>query len=302
MKLLLIFGILCVLCVLFPVVRCIMLNPHFASYYGAKDLYHYIKYKLKNNSPVGQLISYTGLFGMGKTLSMVHDTIKWYDTYNGKQWFDIKKGKWVTNQCVILSNVDINRPYIKLESLQQIVDYAHKFYDEAKENDCHYLIMALIDEASVMLNSRSFKTNFDPLFLNTLLTSRHYNMSILTTSQRFSLQDALLRQVTQQVFDCQKIWRCQVMRLYDAYELENCTNPLLIKPMKTRVWFVRDKDYNNYNTLECVKNLEHAFVSGDMISEDEILRLQQSSIDTDNENIMHYSKKASKRKHFKKGR
>lgn len=305
MKFILIIGGITVLCALFPFVRCIVFNPHYSSYYGVTDLYHYIKYKLSNNSNYGELVGYTGLFGKGKTLSMVHDVVHFYHRYNGKKFFDVKRGKWVTNCVVVLSNVDISIPYIKLNSLQQIVDNMHHFYALMCENDCdiNYMTYICLDEASTQLNSRNFKTNFNALFLNTLLTCRHYNcVRFAYSTQRFSHVDALMRQVTQAVYDCDKIWRVQIMRKYDAYELENCTNPLLIKPLSVRVWFVRNKDYDNYNTLACVDNLIHDFENGDMYSETEILQLLQPISEQNPDNVTHYSKKASKRKKFAKKR
>lgn len=121
------------------------------------------------------------------------------------------------------------------------------------------------------MNSRSFKTNIDPLFLNALLTSRHALVhGFFLTSQRFEHMDALLRQVTTYVIECKKIWRIQKNDYYDAYQREHSSRPEDLKPVERTGWFVTDKDYNTYDTLQVVENLAHACHDGDMISEKEI--------------------------------
>ena len=127
------------------------------------------------------------------------------------------------------------------------------------------------------MNSRNFKTNIDPLFLNTILTCRHYYISLYYTAQRFGHVDALLRQVTSYVIDCDKLWRFQRLKLFDAWDLENATSTKLVTPMSRRCWFVRNRDYNAYDTLACVGNLKKSMKAGDMMSEDEILKLQQNT-------------------------
>lgn len=47
--------------------------------------------------------------------------------------------------------------------------------------------------------------------------------------------------------------------------------------MSCRCWFVRDRDYNAYDTLACVGNLKKSMKAGDMMTEDEILKLQQNT-------------------------
>ena len=61
---------------------------------------------------------------------------------------------------------------------------------------------------------------------------------------------------------------------YDAYELENATNPTMITPILKFGWFIRNRDYEAYDTLACVGNLKKSVESGDMLTEEEILALQ----------------------------
>ena len=61
---------------------------------------------------------------------------------------------------------------------------------------------------------------------------------------------------------------------YDAWDMENATNALLIKPIGRGGFFVSNRDYNAYDTLATVQNLKKKFDEGDMLTEAEILALQ----------------------------
>lgn len=289
--------VFCILFIAFPVVRCIVCNPHWTIGFGILDLYHYFKYKQWHNATCGELVCYTGLFGRGKTLSAVHTVVSRYKQYNDLVVWDKFRSKFVKQRIMILSNVElVGIPYKKFESLQQLVELSHKVKDLDEEYNTLTYIYVLGDEFSVQLNSRSFKTNISPTFLNTLLTCRHYHISLFYTAQRFNQVDALLRQVTQTVVECHKTWRFQLQSFYDGYELENCVNPLLVTPLLRKCWFVKNKDYGYYDTLACVSNLEKSQLSGDMFSDKEILELQTAQpIDS----VVGYSKKAKKRRPFK---
>ncbi len=253
-------------------IRTIILNPGKTLFYVPKDLFNYIRYKLYNKMETGKLICYTALFGGGKTLSCVHYITRLYERYNNKKIYDVHKKKWVTQKVHIISNVDLNIPYEKFTSLQQVVDVAQNY--KAIDEKANTLTCTIVfgDEFSVQMNSRSFKTNIDPIFLNALLTCRHHNIMLVYNAQRFQHVDKLLRGVTTYVVECKKIWRIVIQKTYDAWVLENCTDPTVIKPTASRGWFIRDKDFNAYDTLACVGNLIHAVKEGDMISEEEILQ------------------------------
>ena len=149
-------------------VRTILLNPFKTLYYLPIDIFHYFKYRLFNEMQTGKLICYTALFGGGKTLSCVHYVNHLYDKYNDKLIYDASRKKWVKQKVHIISNVDINRPYEKFTSLSQVVRAAEKFKDLDEENGTRTCTIVFGDEFSVQMNSRRFKTNIDPLFLNTL--------------------------------------------------------------------------------------------------------------------------------------
>ena len=254
--------------------RLIFEKPLLSIFYSCKDLFSFFVHHGWNNLSTGQIIAYIGLFGQGKTLSAVHHVVRLYNRYDGLKVYDKFRNKWVSQRVHVISNVALNIPYENFISLSQIVQAADRFHDYDLENDTLTCIICLGDEFSVQMNSRNFKSNIDATFLNTLLTCRHYHISLIYTAQRFSHVDALLRQVTSYVYDCHKYWRFMTHSKFDAWSLENCSNPESFKPISRFGWFVRNIDYDQYDTLACVGNLARSCAEGDMLSEDEILANQ----------------------------
>ncbi len=288
---LLLAGVFLVIMIVYPTVRCAALHPISLTIYGAKDVWHYIRHHEANFCGTGELVAYTGLFGKGKTLSAVHRVVSTYHAYNGKKVWCPRRKKVVTQRVHVISNVSLDIPYEEFISLEQIVLDAERKQAYDDEHNTLTVTLVLGDEFSVQMNSRNFKTNIDPLFLNTILTCRHYYISLYYTAQRFGHVDALLRQVTSYVVECDKLWRFQRLKLFDAWEMENATSSQLLQPFKKDCWFVRDKDYNAYNTLACVGNLKKSMAAGDMMSEDEILKLQQNTQDTNMDGVAHPSRR-----------
>lgn len=258
--------------------KLIIQHPIAFTHYAARDSYNYIKHKQKNECKTGELVAYVGLFGKGKTLSAVHKVCSAYHRYDGKPVWSSDRQDFVTQRVHIISNVHLTQvPYEDFISLEQIVLAAERFRKVDIENGTHTVILVLGDEFSVQLNSRNFKANINATFLNTLLTCRHYHLSIYYTAQRFAHVDALLRQVTSYVVSCDKLWRFQRQNIYDAWEMENATTPSLIKPIGRGGFFVFNTDYSAYDTLACVGNLKKSFEDGDMMQESEILELQRNN-------------------------
>ena len=280
----LIFSI--IILALFPKIRCAVCHPVGVILYGIKDLYFYVRHNLKNLYRTGELVAYVGLFGKGKTLSAVHKVVSAYKKYDGKTVWCSRRHKLVTQRIKVISNVALSIPYEDFVSLEQVVLDAERKADYDDANNTLTITLVLGDEFSVQMNSRNFKKNIDPLFLNTLLTCRHYHISLFYTAQRFQHVDALLRQVTSYVVDCDKTWRFQGNNQYVAWEMENATNPLLLRPVRRRAWFVKDSDYNAYNTLACVGNLKKDMQEGNMLTEEEILALQMNPVDVNMEGVV----------------
>lgn len=256
--------------------RLLVHKPFLTLYYFVRDVFYYFAHKEYNICPTGELICYSAHFGRGKTLSATHKIGQLYKRYDNKKVWDRSRKKFVTQKIQVLSNVKFNDidTFEPLTSLAQIVNCAKVNKSIDNKLDTLTVTLGLIDEASVQLNSRNFKSNINADFLNTLLTSRHYHISIYYTSQKFNLTDKLLRDVTQYVYECFKIWRFQTITIYDATELENATNVNQVKPLRRRGFFVTQSDYDRFDTLAVVDNLQKNFKESDMLSDREILELR----------------------------
>lgn len=280
------------------IARLIVLHPFKTVYYGVRDLYSYFKHKQYNEYTAGVLNCYCAHFGGGKTLSIVHYVTLLFKRYNNKKVWDRGRKRFVLQKIHIISNVDLKScPYEPLQSLSQVVACAYNNKKIDDEENTRTVVIVLLDEASVQLNSRSFKTNIDPIFLNTLLTSRHYHISFLYSSQKFKLTDALMRSVTQNCINCKKIWRFMVQSVYDADEIEYASDPTMVKPRRRTGFFVRDFDYNSYDTLACVDKLKKSVDENDMMTPEEILAMR-GEINPNNDNVGHMSHRL--KRHYKK--
>ena len=294
-KLFLFFFLIVVLCIFWVPFRIAFLNPVYTILYAFVDGYHYFKHKKYNWFEAGRLDCYSAHFGGGKTLSIVHYVMGIYERYNNKYVWDRSLGCFV-RQCIhVISNVEFTRiPFQPLHGLDEIVNLAMYNKDIDKKEHTRTVILVVIDEASAQLNSRNFKSNIDATFLNTLITSRHYHISILYSSQKFKLTDKLMRDVTQRVINCRKYWRLLVQYVYDADEIEYASDPSMVKPISRTGFFVKNKDYFAYDTLAVVGQLKKSIDENDFLSEREILELR-NPIDPDNSLVRHPSRRAKKR-------
>ncbi len=262
---------------------------------SVKDVFLYFLHKKYNLCRTGRIVGFLGLFGRGKTLSAVHELAAIYRCSNAKRVYCPRRKKWVTQMVHIVSNVRFKDiPYEPLESLAQVVSATDKVREFDDANDTLTVTLVLIDEAGSELNSRAFRSNIDPLVLNSILTCRHWNISLYYTAQRFGHVDALLRQVTSYVFQCDKIWRFQTMKKYDAWELEQAANPANIRSIGASCWFVRNKDYNAYDTYSVVDKLKKDINEGNMMSAEEILQLRTGAAPANMDGV-EFSRKYRKR-------
>lgn len=272
---------------IFPSVRCVLFHPFAAAFYAVKDLYYYVKHKKGNSAPFGQILCYIAdsstSFGCGKTLSATDYIVSLYKRYDGKKVWCPQRKMFVVQRIKVISNVDfLTIPYERLASLSQFVQWTDQVSEVDQANGTLTVTYMVIDEASSQLNSRSFKSNFDPYFIARLLTSRHVHASIVLTSQRAGMVDKLMRDCCHMYVGCNKIWRLQRLNYYDAYEIESAQTPALVRPIRRTCWFVKDSAFANYDTYANVQALRKSCEEGDMLSEDEILALQvnqQSDMD-----------------------
>lgn len=293
MKLLILVGLFWLACVS-VCFRLSIFHPISVIRYAITDTYEHYAYNMKYWLEPGKLICYCAHFGGGKTLSVTEYITYLFNRYNNRYVFDRKSKKWLLQKVHILSNVAFtNIPFENLTSLSQMVHYGERNRELDKKNDTRTVTLVLIDEASTQLNSRSFKDNFNMDTLNTLLCERHLLMSIFTTSQKFKLQDALLRSVTQTVVSCKKVWRYMVQEYYDADQLELATDVSLLQPFKRTGFFVKDKHYDAYDTYALVANLDKASRRRDMLTDEQILALR-GQMNPDNDAIQNPSRKLRK--------
>ena len=252
--------------------RQFVLHPISFTYNLIKDAILYIWHKEYNNCPTGVLNAYVAHFGRGKTLSATAYLARLYDKYNDKRVWDDARKKFVTQKVEILSNVHFVRvPSVPLVALMDITSRAQHNKEIDLEQDTLTVTLVLVDEASAQLNSREYRNNFDPDTLNTLITCRHYHISLFYTTQKFKFADALLRGVTQECIKCHKFWRIQKLQGYNADQVEIAGDTSLVKPLYTRSFFVTDKIYGNYDTLATVDNLVKDAKDGKMMTAQEIL-------------------------------
>lgn len=259
--------------------RCAILHPFKVIINGYRDLRDRFKYQKWNDAPYGKIIGYISnqdgkgkKFGCGKTLTGVDFIVSLYKKYNGKKVYCPRRKKMVTQKVVILSNVTLKTiPYITFTSLGQFVSYLNERYTKDMEEDVLTVVYGFIDEASSILNSRSFKDNFSALAIQSLLTQRHFHSSLIYSSQNPEHVDKLLRSVTSYYAGCDKLWRFQRIFYFDPGELEYATNPTMVKPFKRECWFVENKHYAQYDTFELLQDIDKKCSEGDMLTEEEIL-------------------------------
>ena len=232
-----------VIVVIFPSVRCIIFNLHYIGVYTVKDIYAYFKYKKWKDFNFYGITMFVGMFGHGKTLSMVHKAQAIYAKFG--------------NDVRFISNIDLlDIPYEPLINFEQVCSIG-------EVEDGRVGTVVLIDEVSSVLSHRNY-ANFPIEMLNVLTQQRKKKVYIMCTAQRFFMVDKLFRSITTWVVDCNKFWRLQSNRFYDAWEVENATSTNILKWKGNRWWFVKNHDYACYDTFQMIsKNSSKEFISND---------------------------------------
>lgn len=247
-----------VVLIFFVRVRTVVTHPISCIINGLKDFYLYFKERRWNIAPRGEVLAFTGLFGKGKTLSMVAYASKIYHKYNGKFTWNKFQHKLLPNKFIVLSNFELKYiPYIPFKDMEQFVNLCNdltsgEYSDSDKYNYC---VLALVDEASSVLNSRSFAKNFNPTTINAFMQVRKFNCNFYMTSQRFAMIDLLARSVCSYEVRCDKIWRLQKLTYIDAWDAENCSNPEMLKADKVRCLYISDYNYNSYDTSKVATDI-----------------------------------------------
>lgn len=245
MKNILLYGFIIFCLIAFPLIRVIVFNIHRVILYVFFDFVRFIR-KPKTFDRFG-ISMFIGMFGHGKTLSMTHQARMIYKTYGDRVRF--------------ISNYKLNDiPYIPLVNFNQLVDLG-----EENTNDYDGTVV-LIDEIENVLSHRNF-ANFPLPLLHMLTQQRKKKVLILCSAQRFFMVDKLFRSITTNVYNCNKYWRFQHVEKYDAWDLENAMNYKMIKRQANHWYFVRNADFNAYDTSEMIKK----GTAEDFISNDEAI-------------------------------
>lgn len=236
--------ILCVAALLMvPFVRFFLSHLHLSIPYSFIDIRDYIKNKKWLNFDYFGIDMYIGMFGHGKTLSMTNRVNQIYQRFGTSVRY--------------ISNYKLNDiPYIELKNFNQLVDLG--------ENDSDFVgTVVLIDEVENVLNNRNF-ASFPLALLHMLTQQRKKHVYILCSAQRFFMVDKLFRSITTNVIECDKYWRFQRMKVYDAWDYENAMNPRLVQSKGVKWWFVRNKDFMAYDTEQMIsKKAAEQFISNE---------------------------------------
>lgn len=230
MKYILLFAL--IIAPFFKVVRCAIFNIHYVTYYSISDLIDYfVQRKWKNFAEYG-IDMYVGMFGHGKTLSMVHKARNLYKLYGDSIDF--------------ISNFELKGiPYTPLVNFNQLVDLGEELQDGKQGT------VVLIDEISSVLSHRNY-ASFPLELIGLLCQQRKRHVYIMCTAQRFFMVDKIWRSITTNVYDCNKYWRFQHVACYDAWDYENAMNVQMIRRLGHKWWFVRNIDYDSYDTSQMI--------------------------------------------------
>lgn len=220
----------------------------------AKDFVKYIINRDYKKFQGWGLHIYLGMFGMGKTCSMVYDAYNIACKYEGLTIITNLKLQNFPEHCKILP----------LRSAQDILN--------APDNT-----LVLIDEIGTIFNSRDFaksKESVPKLLFQHICQCRHRHLMIMGTVQRWGFLDKQLRDITADVTVCKTSFRHPFSRMvtntvYDAYEYDLfCSNPLRpIMALSADCYIQTDKIRALYDTKEMVDTL----LTMEYISDKEIL-------------------------------
>lgn len=278
------------ICIVFPIVPVFIINFPLVIWYIFKDIYMYIKNKGRKAFKKYGIKVFVGMFGHGKTLTGSHFAHYYYKKYGDSLLFisnyKLKKMPYTPlvsfeqlvevqelRQAIEVLKDKVNKYQyrIKMGEKLLIIEQKHlrklKAELEQKQTEFPYQgVVVCISEIELLLNNRKY-ADFPIELLHTLCQQRKFKMYCMVDAQRFGMIDIAFRRISTYVDDCHKLWRFQCNSMYDAWEMENAINPQLVKPLRKYCFFVRDKDYDGYDTTESVTR----YNSADFISNKESL-------------------------------
>lgn len=219
------------------------------------DTVKYFKYKEWKIFKGYGLRIYTGLFGAGKTSTMVRDAYVICKKYS--------QVTLLTNMTIV--NFPKHTKIIFLDDYKQIIS-----------SPANTLI--LIDEIATIFNARDWKTDGVPApLLGQLLQVRHVRKMILATAQKFDHVDKLIRQITFDVRECMCIMgRWNFVKVYNAMDYEaTIGNSEKTGRVKRIYGFLQtDQVRSLFDTMEMVERMKKKQYLNDV----EVLAKQQTKV------------------------
>ncbi|MCX7748835.1 MAG: hypothetical protein N2645_18395 [Clostridia bacterium] len=273
--------------VIFQKLKLFVQQGLFYVFWRIVDIIIYYRDRLYLNFDGFGLHIYCGMFGSGKTSTMVRDaymTAKRYPQVtiltNMKLFFNDPQ-KTILSEIVRFLNDKLPEkytPYVKFGLLPLM------FYKPGLNNNILPLTdykdivtsppntLILLDELSSVFNSRDWKKQGIPApLLGVLLQVRKERKMLMATAQRFIHVDALLRQITFTVRVCSCMaGRWNWVNVYDGWEYEN-QNPVKPATLLRLYAFIQGNSIRNlYDTYEMVQKIKTA----EYMTDEEILEKQ----------------------------
>lgn len=205
------------------------------------DLFIYIRDRKIRKIHLYGIKLYVGLYGQGKTISMVDYLQRMRKKYG--------------NKIMIATNFYYNDEDFRIENWRDLLP----------EYDCP--VIFAYDEIQNDFNSRDYK-NF-PIELLTLLTQNRKGngKQIIATAQRFNRVDKVFRELTSEVIECNcLLGRLVTNKSYDWFDYEQFINAIGVdKKLKVKKksvyrfiqYNIHRDAYDSYKALESVKNKDY---------------------------------------------
>lgn len=205
------------------------------------DIYRYIRDKNTRKPHLYGIYGYFGLWGQGKTISMVEELYKLRKDYG--------------NDIYIFTNFGFKLEDKEFDNWRMLLDT----YDKTA--------VFAWDEIQNEFTSRDFK-NFPTELLTMLTQNRKGNgIRIYYTAQRFARVDKIFRELTYMCYECKthfnRLTSCAGYYWEDyeqLFSMKNVDLKLKIKPRKRHIYIQTDyirNLYDSYKMLESAKTKEY---------------------------------------------
>lgn len=208
-------------CIIFLILLVVIKCPFIFRliYLTIYDFFH----KKEHKRDISGIYIFTGLFGEGKTLSMVRELKKLKDAgFN------------------VYTNFDCTFQDKHIISWRDIVNAPPD-------------TVIAIDEISYIFNNKAWKSMPRELF-GYIVQQRKRNVRIMATAQDFDEVDKSIREKAKYIIACRKFGRLIINRYYNILEYKRSPN---VRKREFTERFIREDKYSEYyNTEEIVKMMK----------------------------------------------